>query len=288
MGTAILTGLLKSHQTSNGESMSNASGSKAHARPLKHFIACVRTEKSAARLKALFDAESSMVTVLTGENLKGVQQANVIIIGCEPSGYHEILNSSGICEAVSGKTLISILGGVTVEMLTVALYSRQPSTQITRPCNIIQVMPNIAVAICKSITTITKPNPLQSSDAIEIAHSLFLRLGHVKILPENCIDTATVVTASSPAFFTVMLDAIAIEAERAGFSRTEALELSARAMSSAAELILHGDAPDGVCLKIATTGGSTARGLKVLKDGNILDLIGDAFRTTRHGQHSNC
>ena len=72
MGRAILSGILDG-STTNGET--SVSSTKTFTP--KKFIACVSGEESAKRITKAFNDK---VTLLTGHNVEGVREADIIIL----------------------------------------------------------------------------------------------------------------------------------------------------------------------------------------------------------------
>lgn len=75
------------------------------------------------------------VTVLTKDNVQGAQAADVVLLGCKPQMYQEILGEEGMAAALEGKLLVSILAGVKIEQLRAVVPA---STRVVR------AMPNTA------------------------------------------------------------------------------------------------------------------------------------------------
>ena len=124
------------------------------------FIACVKREESARRLREKFRAlvGGEAIEVTVGQNVAAVQQSDVVLLwyactsawrnlanshpppsfSCKPQVAHPILNEDGIKEALAGKLLISILTGVTIAQLSSWVH---PSTTVIR------AMPNVACRV---------------------------------------------------------------------------------------------------------------------------------------------
>ena len=75
------------------------------------------------------------VQVYTGNNVEGVRGADVVILGCKPQMYAELLGEEGMSEALEGKLLVSILAGVKIAAL------REVVPDSTR---VVRAMPNTA------------------------------------------------------------------------------------------------------------------------------------------------
>lgn len=79
------------------------------------------------------------VQVIENDNVKGVQEADVVLLCCKPQMCEEILAQAGMADALEGKLLVSILAGVRIERL------REMVPESTR---VVRAMPNTASKVC--------------------------------------------------------------------------------------------------------------------------------------------
>lgn len=148
MGVAILSGILSSITTSlQGASASGTSTpngllpTRFHdvdgtpPRLPSRFIACVKRPESAERVRKAFVEHEGSVKVLTKGNVEGATLGDVVILGCKPQMYIEILGEEGMAKALEGKLLVSILAGVKIAQL------RSVVPESTR---VVRAMPNTA------------------------------------------------------------------------------------------------------------------------------------------------
>lgn len=147
MGVAILSGILSSLASLRSAPASGASTpnpllpthfpdaeSTPPVLPSK-FICCVKRPESAERVKKAFVDYVESVKVLTKGNVEGAAAGDVILLGCKPQMYAEILGEDGMADALEGKLLVSILAGVKIEQLKSIVPA---STRVVR------AMPNTA------------------------------------------------------------------------------------------------------------------------------------------------
>lgn len=288
LNSAILEGILSSLSEPADNFIYPSSGSsqsqgEATTVVPKSFIACVRQHHSAAPLEEKFGANG--VKVLTNENVRGVELGDVVILGVEPNVYGEVLSQPGMREALPGKILVSIIGGVSTKMLANAIYGQSPLTEDEKEnqqhCHIIRVLPNTAVAVRRSIALIIEEEKDQYPPSLlnPIA-SFFKRVGSVKMWPAKLGPAGATLAASSNAFFALVLEGAVDGAVKFGVDRKEALEMAAATMRGAAALVASGEEPSEVRRKVATPGGSTAVGLKVLEDGKVTEMMEEAVLKT--------
>ncbi len=248
-----------------------------------NFVACVHSQESAISLEKRYDGKG--VTVLAQENVRGVKQANLVILGVEPSVFRDVLAEPGMRDALSSKILVSFVGGITIHMLREAIYGHDASSKsesdAQKECQIIRVTPSTAAAVRGSFTLVIEekdhPYPPQLLTKI---NSLFLRVGSVRSIPDSLAHVGAPLSSSSPAFFALALEGAVDGAVELGMDRAAALEMAAASMRGAADLVAHGESPNEVRRKIATPGGSTAVGLDLLEEAGVKQSMHQAIVKT--------
>jgi pyrroline-5-carboxylate reductase len=165
------------------------------------FIACVSRPQSAKRINdALGKYRSFAPSVYVNDNVRAVQEADVILLACKPQMFREILGEEGIREALSEKLLISILAGVTADQLESFLYSSSPPPQGTKACRVVRAMPNTAAFVRESMTVISTSSPPLPAEWNSLVTWVFTRCGRVVHLPPTAMDASTALAGSGPAF----------------------------------------------------------------------------------------
>lgn len=185
--------------------------------------------------------------------------------------------------ALEGKLLISILAGTAVESIEENIYGAV-SPPAEDPvsggrCRIVRVMPNTASLIRSSMTVIADSNPPLSPSQSALVTWILSRIGRVVHLPPYVMDAATALCGSGPAFFALMLEAMADGAVAMGLPRAEAQMMAAQTMKGTAEMVLNGQHPALLREQVCTPGGCTAGGLQVLEDGKVRASVATGVRT---------
>jgi pyrroline-5-carboxylate reductase len=292
LGLAILSGILDSisqkPDQSAGPSSDPDSGTAkpttSEAQTPKRFIACVRSPKSANRIKVAvseFPSVAQDVEILQSDNIKGVQQADVIILGCKPYMIADILREQGMKEALAGKLLISICAGVPVDQISDSLYSKPYAEAMnveTAPCTICRVMPNTAALVRESMTVIATSNPALPDHYQKLTDWIFTRVGRTVNLPPSMMDASTALCGSGPAFLALYLEGLADGAVAMGLPRAEAQAMAAQTMRGTAGLVLNGEHPALVREKVCTPGGCTIGGLIELEEGGVRGAVARGVR----------
>src|ERR1700759_1434613 len=240
------------------------------------FIACVRRNQSAKRIQDILGRYQRPITsVYINENVKAVEEADVIILGCKPQMFREILTVSGMKEAVAGKLLISILAGVSVDQIESTLYG---SSLPSNACRIVRAMPNTASFVRESMTVIATSTPPLQPEWNTLVTWIFSRIGRVVHLPPSAMAASTALCGSGPAFAALVLEALADGGVAMGLPRAEAQLMAAQVMMGTAGLVISGEHPAILRDKVSTPGGCTIGGLLVLEEGRVRGTVARAVR----------
>ena len=225
------------------------------------------------------------MTILQNENIRGVEAADVIILGCKPQMVNDILSAEGMREALAGKLLISICAGVPVSQIENLLYGKSGpidnSIIVDKPanaCNVVRVMPNTAAIIRESMTVIATSTPPLPAELEDLVDWIFKRIGRVVHLPSSTMDVSTALCGSGPAFLALMLQSLADGAVAMGLPRAEAQLMAAQTMRGTAGMVLSGEHPALIQEKVSTPGGCTIGGLLVLEEGSLRGTIARSVR----------
>ena len=287
LGTAILSGILQSLC----DSSSSTTVPDPDTTPSKvpnRFITCNTRQASSERItKALSQLDTEALARLElvietrqNDNVRSVQQADVVLLACKPYLAKNILRQEGMTEALKDKLVISILAGMSVEQLNEIMHERChdiPKSNLS-PCRFVRVMPNTASLIRESMTVIETSSPPLPPDQDALVTWMFSRIGRVVHLSAQQMDASTALCGSGPAFYALMLEAMADGAVAMGIPRAEAQLMAAQTMRGAAGLVLNGEHPAIVREKVSTPGGCTIGGLLVLEEGSVRGTIARGVR----------
>jgi pyrroline-5-carboxylate reductase len=178
----------------------------------------------------------------------------IVLLGVKPQKLDEV--APALAPVLAPETiLVSILAGVEVE----ALRRRFPA-----PRTIVRAMPNTPVALRKGVVG------LYADDAGPAARAtverLMAALGHVEWIDDEALFAlAGHLTAAAPAFLFRFLDALAEAAAALGLPKDQAHRLAIRMAEGAAALAAaSGVPPAELARRVASPGGTTEAGLKVL------------------------
>lgn len=204
-----------------------------------------------------------------------IKESDIVILAVKPQDFDALLNE--INAYAKDKLIISIAAGIKTSYLE----------KIIGTAKVVRVMPNIGAIVGKSFSYICKGGFAKESD-LKIAVELFSFLGHTFILSEDRMAAATGVGGSGPGFWGYLFDKkprsewekyetdyfipeLTSAAESLGFDKEISGEM-ARFVTSAsisAVDVLH-ITPGELKVRVASKGGTTEAGLKVLEQGGSL------------------
>lgn len=202
--------------------------------------------------------------------------ASTIVLAVKPQDFGKLLNE--MRESVSSQLLISIAAGIPTQFVE----SRIENARVVR------VMPNLAITVGAGISCISKGSRSTNVD-VAFVQGLFNRLGKTLIIEERLMNQATAVSGSGPGFFFDLvrakpkdeweafgtkefMPALQNAALKVGFGLANARSLAeATTAGSLALLKETHKSPDILCIRVASRGGTTEAGLRILM-GDIAKL----------------
>lgn len=230
LGTAIAEGLLKSKFSKASE--------------------IIVTKRNLATLKSLKEKGIA----ITDNNAAAVKISDVIILAVKPFQVNDVLNIIKK-ELTSGKLLISVVTGVTIQEMDSIIKKKLP---------VFRAMPNTAIAIQESMTCVCS----QQASAVDskYVYELFSTLGKVVTIEEKLMEAATILGACGTAYAMRYIRANIQGGIEIGFDAATASLIAAQTVKGAAELLLQkGTHPEQEIDKVTTPKGCTIAGLNEME-----------------------
>ena len=222
------------------------------------------TDHNADKL-AQIKKEFSQVN-LASDNAEAVAGADLIILAVKPQSFGEL------AAEISGKitdnaVVLSIMAGVKMEKISSALGAKK----------IVRAMPNLGARVGKSMT-VWHGQSLTAKD-LKVIKTLFQSIGQeLEVKSEDFIDKATAVSGSGPGFFYYIIDNWIKAAVNLGFSEAEAKLLIMTTVDGANEVMKTDKNPGELVSQVASKGGTTEAGLRVLQTANLAALWQEVLR----------
>jgi pyrroline-5-carboxylate reductase len=195
------------------------------------------------------------------------QQSDVIVLAVKPQQMKEVLGE--LKKEITPRHLVlSIAAGLDIPFF--AKYLGQ--------VRLIRLMPNTPALIEKGATAFFMNTACKKSDK-KIVESIFSSIGIVmEVKKEKLLDAVTAVSGSGPAYVYSFINALVQAGIRVGLSQDVARKLVEQTVIGAAELLQQSqEDPESLIAKVASKGGTTEAGLKILRkkkfDSMILETV---------------
>ena len=214
-------------------------------------------------VKAINELSTKGFKIESNQKL-AIEKSDLIIVSVGPKDIKSIFNNDTNIKLNSSQTLVSTVAGVSIDDIEEEYKKYNEKINFS----IFRVMPNIAIAICESMTCIAMKSHTDNNDyqrdlnnRREIVN-IFSKLGMTKVLNEDLMEAATALCGSGLAFFLRSIRAAAHGGTEIGFHAEEALELAAQTARGAASLVNNSnDHPELQIDKVTTPKGITISGL---------------------------
>jgi len=199
--------------------------------------------------------------IRAARNSRAVAQGgvDVLLLAVKPQAINELF--AELKGAVAERTLvISIVTGVQLVRLEAELGER------TR---VVRAVPNTPALVGSGMTAVAGGAHV-SPDDLKTAVDVFNAVGTTLVVEERHLNAVTGLSGSGPAYAFVMIEALADGGVKAGLARDVALQLAARTLMGAAQLLLQtGEHPGQLKDRVASPGGTTIAGLRELEAGGV-------------------
>ncbi|KAL4745138.1 hypothetical protein BDW72DRAFT_211751 [Aspergillus terricola var. indicus] len=229
---------------------------------IKRLIATVGTENSKQRLRDALSAYESRLTVLTQEdNVRAIQEADVVLLAVKPLKREEVFSAPGFKGAIREKLVLSIMAGITTKelaRLTLGDAASPGSLQAVR------AMPNMAAKIREAVTLYTS-SPGTSKENLNIASWILGQVGESHQIPEASFDICAVLVGCAGSLLLLAVDGLLDAAVAEGVRRPEVQNLVVNSAIGMLKLVPAGDHPGVLREKIASPGGCSIRALLELE-----------------------
>jgi pyrroline-5-carboxylate reductase len=117
------------------------------------------------------------------------------------------------------------------------------------------------------------------AEQVETVRALFAKLGAAIAIDERHQNAATAISGSGPAYFALVVDALARAGVAAGLPRTVSQSLAIQTMRGTAELLdATGQHPEALIDGVASPGGTTISAINALEANGVRAAFGEAVR----------
>ncbi|CAF0867339.1 unnamed protein product [Rotaria sp. Silwood1] len=208
-------------------------------------------------------ATSQLGITTTADNKQVVKQSSLLILAVKPKDVESVLNDIRESFIPQNHLLVSIAAGIRTTTIEKFL---KPNSRVVR------VMPNIACLVNASCSVYASGQCATDEDR-SLVNAIFSSVGSCEgEIDENLLNVVTALSGSGPAYFSVMVEALADGAVKAGLSRPLALALASKTMFGTAKMLLDKEQqfhPSQLKDAVASPGGTTIYGLEIMEKAAV-------------------
>ena len=237
---------------------------------------CVANPGEAKRL-AIEEAYGVQTVACAAEALP----AQTIILAVRPADVATVCEELAEAGLPADALVISVAAGVSTESIAQALGARNPQALGARN-PIVRVMPNAPLAYGAGVAGISAATgcPQEKLDA---ACEMFELMGGGVVVPEDQQDIVTAVSGSGPAYFELVIAAIASGAEKLGMNHDAALKLALQTMYGTAVMLKEtGQDPLDALDVICTKGGTTEAAIASMRAAGLEEALEGGIASATH------
>lgn len=201
---------------------------------------------------------------LFGGNEELVRWADLVFIAVKPHIVPAVMEQvRGVC---TDKPFVSIAAGVRTETLKAGL----PGARVCR------TMPNTPALVGEGMTALSLSHTLKEEEAAFVKE-LLQCVGQVAEIGEEHFAAVTAVSGSGPAYFFLMIEAMADAAVLHGIPRALAYRLASQTVAGAGAMARETGRHPGVLKdEVTSPGGTTIVAVDALEHANVRSAMMDA------------
>ncbi len=206
-------------------------------------------------------------------NPEAARGAAVVVLAVKPQTLAAAAREVGPLARAQGSLVLSVAAGVRTRDLARWLGFDAP---------LVRAMPNTP-ALVQSGATALYATPGTGEAERERAESILRAVGiTVWLEDEALMDAVTALSGSGPAYFFLLMEALAAAGEALGLEPAQARLLTLETAFGAAKMALESEEPPAALrARVTSPGGTTERALAVLEEAGFRDLVHRAVSAAR-------
>lgn len=215
---------------------------------------CVFANQTPEKAQALAEA----LGCACGTNETAAEESRYLFLGVKPHLMSSVLASlrPTLKARKEAPVLVSMAAGLSIAQIQAMAGKAYPT---------IRIMPNTPVAVGQGVV-LYECSENVSQEMLDGFLRIMSKAGGLYRISEAIIDAGTAVAGCSPAFFCLMLDAMADGGVACGLPRADALRYAAQTMLGTAQMVLEtGKHPAQLKNEVCSPGGSTIQGVRTLE-----------------------
>ncbi|MDW8294916.1 MAG: pyrroline-5-carboxylate reductase [Aquificaceae bacterium] len=197
-----------------------------------------------------------------------LEHSQWLLVAVKPLDVVEVLKS--LRGKVGERLLISLVAGLSLSKMK----------ELSDASKLIRLMPNINALVGKATIACAFGSGVEEKEK-ESFLKLFSVCGSLYELKEEAFDAFTALAGSGPAFVFRFIHALALAGVKEGFPYEVAKSLALDVVSGSCELLKEkGGHPEEWVVKVASPGGTTIEGIKVLEEKGFAGIVIECIQKT--------
>ncbi len=208
--------------------------------------------------------------VHTTDDAADAVAADIIVLAVKPQAIAAVAKQ--IDDDLSGKLIISIAAGVTIESLA----------DLFGPVAIARTMPNTPALLGLGATGLFVNEYVSEAQRV-MARAIIEAFGIcVTVDREELLDAITAVSGSGPAYYFLMIEEMIRAGTALGLSPEDAKALTLQTALGAATMASQGDAPEDLRGRVTSPNGTTHAAIEALQENGFGAVIAKAMTACRN------
>ncbi len=197
-----------------------------------------------------------------------LKNSHWLLLAVKPKDVEGVLR--GLRDKLKESLLLSLVAGLSLSKLE----------ELSGTKKLIRLMPNINALVGKAVIAFACDQDI-SKEEKEKFLELFSHCGSLYELEESLFDAFTALAGSGPAFVFSFVHALALAGVMEGFPYERAKSIAIDTVLGSCELLRElGGNPEEWLTRVASPGGTTIEGIKVLEERGFKGIIMECIRKT--------
>ncbi len=220
-----------------------------------------------------YQKSSALAQELGGEayenSAQAIEEAELVVLAIKPKDLAAFAGATS--QAFKhAPMLVSVLAGTSVDLL----HRFFPASLIIR------IMPNLPMIYGEGVIGFVN-TPHITEPRKKTIEAIFEGLGLLQWLSEDHLEALSALAGSGPAFVFVLIQAMIESGMMLGFTSHEAEKYVLKTIEGSIALLkASGKTPAELIAQVASPGGTTRAGLKVLEDSHIHQILLNTYQAT--------
>jgi pyrroline-5-carboxylate reductase len=213
-------------------------------------------------------AENGLGIKATTDNNQVAKNSEIIFLCAKPNNIEDILQE--IKSNLKNEIIVSIAAGIKIKFI---------ENIIGKDKKVIRVMPNLNCFVGEMAAAFACNNNIEVNEKEKI-RGLLNKAGFAFEIDEEKMDAVTALSGSGPAFIAYILETFTQAAEKEGLENDVAYDLALQTFFGTSKLLKETkENSNDFIKKVASKGGTTEAGLKVLENSHLKKIIEKTIAT---------